>query len=210
MAGPHDPRITDLLSADGADLAVEASAFLRTEAGFPGEGAGGRGGSRARILLPYVDSEPAKHALESTIQLSTLLHSEVRIIHVREWSPCRGGRLFLETREESFEVTSGAVDRLRRCGVRASGVIGIARRASVPCVIVDEAKAFNAGTIILGARQRRFLWSALMGSTSLSVMRRASCPVLLVHPPRGPRGPTRGYSVGDDPREHPDTHRLAA
>lgn len=183
MPAAHNLRPTDLFSVAGADLAEEASAFLRFGVDLP-EADGGRGDApRRRILLPYADTEPGKHALEATVDLSTALHADVRVLHVRQWDGCRGGRLFLETREESLVVTRHAVKWLQRQGVAASGVVRIARRAYVPDSIIAEAESCDATTIVLAARLRRILVAALVGSISFRVSRRTARPVILLHPP---------------------------
>jgi nucleotide-binding universal stress UspA family protein len=211
MTVHHDERANAEFWPDCASLAEEAAVFLRKETRDPEDGgAGGSGGDRTRILLPYDDTEAAHRALESTRELAAGLNASVRVIHVRTWDLCRGGRMFLETREESLRLTRAALVRLRREGIAAAGVIRIAKRTRVPDEILAEARSFGANAIVLGARRRRLLASLLLGSVSHSVLRRANCPVILVHPTDvGDPSPGPG-DHGDDAPNGPGVRRPAA
>lgn len=170
------------------DLAEEAAVFL-AEQPLSEIGDGPRGGSAKQLLLPYTDSEPAKRALEAVVELSSVLTAEVRVLHFRTWEPGRGARFFYETPEDAVALTRDAVERLRRVGLEASGVVRDAARMLVPCEIVARADQLRAYSIVLGARQHRVITAALLGSISRGVMRRANCPVIVVRCPRGRHGP---------------------
>jgi len=207
----HEERANGVVSPDCAYLAEEAAAFLRDEARFPEDGGpGDRGGAQTRILLPYDDTESAHRALESTRELATGLNASVRVIHVRAWDPCRGGRMFLETREEALYLTRAALARLRSDGIATAGVIRIAKRTRVADEILAEARYFGANAIVLGARRRRLLVSLLLGSVSYSVMRRANCPVILVHPTQAGGSPPGPGNHGDDTAHGSGARRPAA
>lgn len=196
-----EQRANGVLSSACADLAEEAAVFLRDEACLPDNGSpGGLGGAQTRILLPYDQTEPAQRAVESTRELARALKASVRVIHLRIWDPCRGGRMFLETKEEALRLTREAVIRLRSDGIATAGVNRIAKRTCIADEILAEARDFGANAIVLGARRRRLLVSMLLGSISHSVMRRANCPVILVHPTGG-GGTSRG--LGDHGRDTP-------
>jgi len=170
------------MPSDGARLAAEAAAFL---AEVPDEGrAAWQGGSGYRLLLPYTNSEPAERALNAAVDLSCLFSAEIWVLHVREWDELvRGGRSYLETRQEAVALVGGAVEQLREHGLTARAVVKDSARGSVPQQIAVKAQELRADAIVVGARQRSLLSAALFGSVSLGVMRRANCPVIVVHTP---------------------------
>lgn len=170
------------LPSDGARLAAEAAAYL---ADAPREGREApRGGSNYRLLLPYTHSEPAERALKAAVDLSCLFSAEVWVLHVREWDEFgRGGRSYLESREEAVALVGGALEQLKQHGLTATGVLQDSARGRVPQEIAVKADELRADAIVVGARQRPLLSAALLGSISLGLMRRANCPVIVVHTP---------------------------
>lgn len=173
--GRLGPELTPL---DGARLAEEAASFLAANLADVPRGHGG--GSPKRILLPYTNSDPAERALEAAIELADVLPIEVRVLHLREWEPGRGGSWFHESREEAVALTRSALNRLHRHGVAATGFVRVSARARVPHEIAAKAFELRAWAIVLGARPRNRLSSLLRGSVSLAVTRSAPCPILLV------------------------------
>ena len=171
------------LPSDGARLAAEAAAFLADQ--VPDEGReASRGGSNYRLLLPYTHSQPAERALKAAVDLSCLFSAEIWVLHVREWDEFgRGGRSYLETREEAVALVGGAVKQLRQYGLTARAVVKDSARGRVPQEIAAKADELRADAIVVGARRRSLLSAALFGSVSLGVMRRANCPVIVVHTP---------------------------
>jgi nucleotide-binding universal stress UspA family protein len=170
------------LPSDGARLAAEAAAFLADQVPDAGSEAP-RGGSNYRLLLPYTQSQPAERALEAAVDLSSLFSAEVWVLHVREWDEFGGGRSYLETRGEAVALVGGAVEQLRQHGLTARAVVKDSARGRVPHEIAVKADELRADAIVVGARQRSLLSAALFGSVSLGVMRRANCPVIVVHTP---------------------------
>jgi nucleotide-binding universal stress UspA family protein len=172
------------LPPEAAGLADEAAAFLVGEQ--PDEvGDDPRNRKAFRLLLPYTGSEPAERALQVTVDLASRFTAEVRVLHLREWDDLgRGGRWFLETREEAVAVTRDAVERLQGHGLGATGVVQDSPRNKVACEIVNKADELHIDAIVLGARRRPLIVAALSGSISLGLLRRANCPVILVRTPR--------------------------
>ena len=172
------------LPADAFGLAEEAAWFLAQE--VQREGHDGPLGQRAyRLLLPYTDSESAERALDTVAELPFPFTAEVCVLHLREWATYgRGGRFFFETPEEAVSLTRCAVEKLRRHGLDASGIVQNCARGRVPSEVVVTANELSANAIVVGARRRPLITAALFGSVSLSVVRHASCPVILVHSSR--------------------------
>jgi nucleotide-binding universal stress UspA family protein len=78
-------------------------------------------------------------------------------------------------------------DQLERRGVPAR----VFHAAGSPVtLIVEKAKAVKADYIVMGSHGHTAFYDLLVGSTTHGVLRRASCPVLVV-PPKVPKKPTR-------------------
>jgi nucleotide-binding universal stress UspA family protein len=146
------------------------------------EPAGGDPG-RTKVLVPYSASTAADAALGVAADLSKALPAEVWVLYVRAWDPVRGGRIFLETEGEAHAVAAAAVQRLRRLGVSAKARVREASRGRIADAIIAEGEDLGAHSIVLGTHARGPFATAFRGSTSLSVARRATRPVLLVKVP---------------------------
>jgi nucleotide-binding universal stress UspA family protein len=59
-----------------------------------------------------------------------------------------------------------------------------ARRGQVAAAIAEQASAWRADVIVLTRRPRPTISRMILGSGTDQVMRKASCPVLAVHPNR--------------------------
>ncbi|HSV37972.1 MAG TPA: universal stress protein [Nocardioidaceae bacterium] len=136
---------------------------------------------QSRLLFPYSGSPTADNALDAAAEWAHALRADAWAIYVRAWDTCRGGHYYVETPAEASAVAQVAVNRLRQQGVTTSGVVRDADRAHVARAIVAEAEALDVRLIVLGTRARSVLGTALLGSTSTAVARRASRPVILVH-----------------------------
>ena len=142
--------------------------------------------SGGRILLPYSGSESAEFALEATVQLFGGAACEVHVVHFREWIASRAGPSFVFNPAQARRLADHAALRLRRSGLRASAVVRDSHRSMVPTRIVGEAEDLQADAVVLGARRRRALAAAVLGSVSRQVARLSPRPVVLVHPPHLP------------------------
>jgi nucleotide-binding universal stress UspA family protein len=98
------------------------------------------------------------------------------------WYPGgRAGRFFTENSEQATEVLDQALTSVWACGVPASGVVVDADRTRAAQVIAAEARSWGAEVIVLARRPRTAIGVLLLGSLSDQLMRRAGCPVLVVH-----------------------------
>jgi len=168
---------------DGSRLVEEAVAYLQhqEELGEPDRSTTPQ--PRKPVLLAYAGSEPERRLLETVASLSYRLGDEVSVFHVREYDICRGSRFFLETPAEAASLTLDAVSRLQRAGIAASGVVCNENRSNVAQAILDEASKIGACAILLCGRLSGVLMAALFGSVSRRIVRRSSCPVVLVNAP---------------------------
>jgi nucleotide-binding universal stress UspA family protein len=77
------------------------------------------------------------------------------------------------------EITEGI--RLRHPGLAAE-----TRQVNGPPVleILDAAKIFDAAYIVMGSHGHNAFYDLLVGTTTHGVLRKASCPVVIVPPPQ--------------------------
>ncbi len=136
--------------------------------------------SRSGLLFPYNGSPTADAALDVAADWAHALCADAWVLYVRPWDTSRGGHYYIETRAEASALAQVAVSRLRLRGIAASRVVRDADRARLANAILAEAAALDVRLIVLGARARGALGAALVGSTSTTVARRATRPVILV------------------------------
>ena len=191
-----------------ADLVDQVSRFRETQQVDPG---GRKGLSSGTILLPYSGSESAEFAVDAAIQLFSGSACEVRVVHFREWIASRAGPSFLLTQAQARRLVAHAALRLGRSGLTASAVVWDSNRSMVPTRIIGEAEDIRAEAIVLGARRRRPVTAAILGSVSLRVARQSMRPVVLVHPPDAHHRPgaTGAPGPGTPPPLRPHGSRAA-
>jgi nucleotide-binding universal stress UspA family protein len=138
-----------------------------------------QGGSFQRILVAVDSFGRSNAALAAASRVADMSSGQLRLVHVRTWDP--PGRFFFETFAEASSVLDGALAGAWARGARASGVVVDALRTQIAAVIAREADDWGADVIVLVRRPRTALGILLRGSVSEQVMRKAACPVLIVH-----------------------------
>jgi nucleotide-binding universal stress UspA family protein len=83
-------------------------------------------------------------------------------------------------REEAERVSRDGADLARSLGLDAEP-LSVADAGGVAHTILDLAGELHAAAIVIGSRGLSGLRARLEGSTSKSVVKRASCPVIVVH-----------------------------
>ena len=163
----------------------DATELFREISGYLGErwqeAANRPSGARRhhRVLLAYTDSAPARRALETVVSLFDLIHPDVRVLHLREWIPGRGGPFYVDTVEDARSTLADALQRLERAGVPATGLLRSAAQPHLGAEIAAAAARMRASAIVLGASRHRWLARLLRGSVSSAVTYAATCPVIL-------------------------------
>ncbi len=145
------------------------------------------------ILCATDFSASATAALERALTLAELSGGRLTMLHVLDglpyetvYSGSRAYRLIEEYRRLSARMaqemrSSVSHEGASWCDVRARAVSGIPHRA-----ILAAAAELDVDLIVMGLPQRRGLEKVLVPSTTRAVVRRASCPVLMVPGPDGP------------------------
>ena len=142
-----------------------------------------------KILLASDGSEEAELALQTAVGLAKRTDSELHVVHVGRLAryagaAALGGRGPLPSVQDALD---NEIRRLLEAQVKkveaAGGVVAHAhlRSSERPdAEIVSVAEEVDAGLITVGSRGLGGMNRALMGSISDSVVRHASCPVLIV------------------------------
>lgn len=135
------------------------------------------------ILLATDGSAAAERATEYVASLATRYGAKVMVVHAFAavstllGEPNYSHALDKTLREAQLVVTH-TVNRLRELGVTEVEEEMIAGQAAT--VILDVAESRQPDVIVLGARGLG-VWSGLiLGSTSMAVVQRAKCPVLVI------------------------------
>lgn len=147
-----------------------------------------------RILLATDGSEEANLAASTAADLSRGTGSELHVVYVEpasyvfemaDWEASRAdlpGELERASEELAESRLEGQVQKMGEAGAQ---ITGTHPRVGFPdAEIAGLAGKLGAGLIVMGSRGRGPLKRALMGSISDSVVRHASCPVLVVRTER--------------------------
>jgi nucleotide-binding universal stress UspA family protein len=143
------------------------------------------------ILVPLDETAGSRRALEVATRLAREQHAEVRLLTVVRPMPGYVARpipglkldaLFAPTWQEARQHAEEPLQRtatsLRRHGVHASAHAVIGETAHS---IADDARETGADLIVMSTHALVGPLRTMLGSMATSVLREASCPVLLVH-----------------------------
>lgn len=143
-----------------------------------------------RILIATDDSECSKKALQHGYSLAKHMEASVALIHVIEpASPTNYGAdplmgqqpiIIPETTEIQEENSKKLLDEISRDFQDVKEVFTFSRIGTPKQEILTVASEWAADLIIMGTHGRTGFDHFISGSVSESVIRRASCPVLVV------------------------------
>jgi len=155
----------------------------------------------SRILVAVETPDQSQPALDLVRQLATEGVTKVHVLHLRERELSGYSWYSRESGQEASYVTDSAVFELRLAGIAAGGNVRNAIVDRVAEAILAEAKAFEADLIVLGRPRRGELASRLLGSVTLRVLRRSSCPVIVAarRSPDRQQSATRSSAPGQRP-----------
>ena len=148
----------------------------------------GDGPSFRRIFVPVRSPGESAEALAVAARVySSTMNGVLRLVHVRMYDPPMAkcpGRFYPETAAEATAVLDEALLIVWGGGARATTAVVDAPRREVAAAIAQQASAWHADVIVLTCRRRAVISRLVLGSVADQVMRKASCPVLTVHPKR--------------------------
>jgi len=127
------------------------------------------------LLVPTDFSGTAARALNLALSLPRKSVGSVRIFNVVPGGPdgVRGSAKDTDAESRLRTLVGIAKDR----GMQASAVVG---HGSPERAVLQEVQGSGITGIIVGSRGRSVIQEALMGSVSMTLMRQAPCPVLIV------------------------------
>jgi nucleotide-binding universal stress UspA family protein len=151
----------------------------------------GDGSSFRRILVPVRVARDAVDALAVAASICSSTKGVLRLVHVRIFDPPRrgAGPFYPETVTQAAAIADEALPVTWSYGVPAGTAVVEAQRGDVAGAIARQAAAWRADVIVMTRRPSSAFWRFVMGSIPDQVMRRATCPVLAVHP--GPKANRR-------------------
>lgn len=149
-----------------------------------------------KLLVPVDDDALAPTILEWARTLADRFDAEVSLLHV--WSaavyshvasmasaqpgPDGDARATLERALQ--ETAEQWLQALARTGIPSHRVTSTVAWGQAGDVVVETALTQQSELIIVGRNRTRLVSTTLLGSTPLSVLHAARCPVLIVTPPR--------------------------
>ena len=150
-------------------------------------GAAARGLDGAPVGVPRKILVAAEHeghaALKLALALAGPLHAQIAVVDVAE--------PLAVTAAESPEIFAQAIEQVRARAAETLQAIGreipenaraftFLREGFAATEILEAAREWQAELIVMGTHRRGPLARMLLGSTSQGVLRRATCPVMLV------------------------------
>jgi nucleotide-binding universal stress UspA family protein len=166
------------------------SASYDLEVAVPGTHApdSGDGPSFRRIFVPVRSPGESAEALAAAARVcGSTISGVLRLVHVRMYDPpmprCPS-RFYPETAAEAAALLDEALLIVWDGGAQATTAVVDAPRGEVAAAIAQQASTWRADVIVLARRPRPAISRMVLGSVADQVMRKASCPVLAVHPKR--------------------------
>jgi nucleotide-binding universal stress UspA family protein len=136
-----------------------------------------------QILLATDGSAAAERATEYAASLAVRYGAKVIVLHAFAQVPIVLGepnysKALHKTLMEAQALVTQTVGRLRALGVNEVEEETVAGQAAT--VILDVAETRKPDVIVLGARGLGVWSGVILGSTSMAVVQRVHCPVLVV------------------------------
>lgn len=139
------------------------------------------------ILCPVDFSETSRHAFEHATHFARQCHAELTVLHVVEEAPLMtayGGVPDVSIVKEIQDVVEEKLHALTRAPEAAGlAITREIRHGSTHRSILSFAADRHMDLIVMGTHGRSGLDHAFFGSVAEKVIRRASCPVLIVRLP---------------------------
>jgi nucleotide-binding universal stress UspA family protein len=135
-----------------------------------------------KLLVAVDHSKATERVLGAARELASLSKGEVWVVHLREreFGSKAGIVPPAETADDAQAEVDAAVEQLTQAGITAHGVVRNTVFGYAAREILEEAKAVDAGVIIMGSRGRGDLAGLVLGSTAHKVIHLTDRPVLVV------------------------------
>jgi nucleotide-binding universal stress UspA family protein len=139
---------------------------------------------KPNILVPFDFSATAERALAWAAELQRATGAPpLHLLHAITSRPVATGDVLLQellpNTTEIAELERAMVERARSLEAEAAASVWI-RASNVGDIILDAAKHFGAGLIVMGSHGRTGVKRLVLGSVAEHVLRHATCPVVTV------------------------------
>lgn len=151
-----------------------------------------------RILVPVDGSATSNRGLDEAVRLAKLAGSRIRLLHVvDELYAAMGMPGFGEAsvnvlqmlKEGGQKVLVDASARVKAQGVGVDTVLVDTLSGRLHEQVLQQARDWGAGLIVLGSHGRRGVERMVLGSDAEQIIRNSEVPVLVVRVPRAPDAP---------------------
>jgi len=136
-------------------------------------------------------SDLADTALETVVELARVHSSQIVAVHADERLRGRfGGAPVLADEGDLRDKIHAQIEHLRADGLDAELKFAVGATHPADELIADAARQLDADLIVVGTHGRGAIGTAILGSVAKGLLHVASCPVLVVPPPRRVLDPT--------------------
>ncbi|BCA54927.1 universal stress protein [Nitrospira sp. KM1] len=139
-----------------------------------------------RMLIPIDFSDCSLDALEYAVTIARQSHASIELLHIVD-PACEGIDDAADVRSRQIAIKN-LTKRLEEvsAGLLAGGIYSTIRvEMGIPSdAIINRASEASHSLIVMGVHGRRGQTCSVAGSVTQSVLRRASCPVLVVRTPK--------------------------
>lgn len=132
------------------------------------------------IMCPFDGSDPASRALQLAIVLAKSLEARLTVLIVSEYIVGRHDVMEVWSEPELKVIQDHANGIIAKTGY-ANVAIMEERSRDAAFTIVDYAERNKIELIVIGASGKNTVKRFLLGSVSNDVVRKAHCPVTIVH-----------------------------
>ncbi|MFY9923520.1 MAG: universal stress protein [Opitutaceae bacterium] len=141
------------------------------------------------ILVPIDFSDVTNRVLEKAVELARALTGRLVILHVIQ-PPVNLSASDPILIENTARITVAAekaadkhLDRLRKTLLADFDAVEVLRVTGAPVAqILEQASGLPADYIVLGSHGHTAVYDLLVGSTAHGVLKKSSCPVIIVPP----------------------------
>lgn len=144
-----------------------------------------------KILTPIDFSSATARVIEKTAELAQAYGGSVVLLHVvRLPHTATGFDLETRTMVELGEALERSADEQLaefRRGLQAKGIVAESLRldGQPAQLILEQAEKLPADFIVIGSHGHTAFYDLIVGSTASAVLKRATCPVMIVPPGKG-------------------------
>jgi len=149
------------------------------------------------LLVPLDFSPISRFVLAEALNLARITHSRLALLHVvqpptvvSDYGPLLENvvQFTAEAEKDAARHLSRLKAKIKTGGVAAETIL----RTGLPQkYILEEAKKLSASYIVIGSHGHTAFYDLLVGSTTTGVLKRSTCPVVVIPVPQKERAATR-------------------